>query len=79
MKIKTFSFSPEFIVALLQQGTGHEIVSSGLPSNAKIRGCGFDQHNRTFWLHIEHESFPEILSGAVLPHMPPVEVREVSF
>jgi hypothetical protein len=70
-RLKTFTFTPEFLVDLVTPGRhAWEVVENGLPSDARPRGCRYDERKARFEMVIESASYPIVPDGTALPEAP---------
>lgn len=68
VKAKRLAISPEVLFNVMQTNSAWR-VSKGIPKDARMRGFTLDPYTQTLFLFVEHESFPEVEVGEVLPLM----------
>ena len=65
---RRISCSPEFIASTLIEGEhSYSIIRGGIPVDARVVGCGYDNLSNVLYVFIEHESFDEVPEGDIVP------------
>ena len=72
--------STQLFLLELEQGKEYhyKVVENGLPNGCKIVGRGYDYVRDVFWIHIEHDSFPEVPEGHLLETVNPA-IQDISL
>jgi len=65
MKTQNIYISPAAIANMLIEGeeTYFKVIANGLPKDAKVVCAGYDKHKMLFYMHIESESFRDMIKG----------------
>jgi hypothetical protein len=61
------AFSPEFVVRLAQHGCREAaVIDNAVPPDAEVRGGGYDADTATFYVILEHPSYPLVHPGQLV-------------
>ena len=66
VRAKRIQISPDALIHIMKQDTAWR-VSEGIPVGARLRGLTLDPYTQILNLFVEHESFPEVDIGNVIP------------
>lgn len=71
-KLRNVFFTPHILEHLVKMGTRETQVIEAVPSDAQIRGAGYDPVRGAFYLTVEHGTFKELAPGELIPEMRPM-------
>ena len=72
-RYKRIAMTPEFFVEMIRDGDhAYSIIKDGVPADAKIVRCGYDNLSNQIYVFIEHESFDQVTEGEIVPELYPL-------
>ncbi len=65
-RLKQYTVTAEAALHLFRDGNKVEVVD-GIPTGAELHNHGYNPRDETIYITVEHESFPLVHEGEVIP------------